>query len=486
MQSRQQRFAKAAEPVVEKLNPASLVAQPQQPISKSAISREVLLIAGIGSAAVILIAVLGLVLVLRQSPNEQGTLVAATEVAATDQTASALRIGDALQPSVSAIESATQIPASATNDEQSSLKQQSPIRVNSKGSEAPATVSTQSQPLTVEEVASRTEASIAFIEGKTGTGTGFLIHDGILATNRHVINEEFIEQLKIHFPSAPAGEQGPFTAELIYKDPDKDLAFLKVNTALMPLKTDMQHSFRRGQDVIVIGNPGVGDQILQNAVSRGVLSTETTFDGQQYYQLGISINPGNSGGPVLDMSGQVIGVATLTASRLEGVALCVPLPQLNETLSRLDQLSDQDTVTIRSQHRLGVVVHTVSITASAYEKGMRIYLDSMQKAMGSGGTPKSGLDMVRDDVTQVLRSQDRWLVDTDLSREASRVSSDPNIPDRIREEFTELWTNYKEMKSNVENARGTYDTFYMKYMELSDKHDRQMHALKLYLGVKEE
>ena len=98
-----------------------------------------------------------------------------------------------------------------------------------------------------------------------------------------MINEELVERLKIHFPSAPAGQQGPFTAELIYKDPDKDLAFLKVETSLPPLTPPAQHSFRRGQEVIVIGNPGIGNQVLKNAVSRGNVSTEYTSetDGQE-------------------------------------------------------------------------------------------------------------------------------------------------------------------------------------------------------------
>ena len=481
-QSRPQPSVRAAEPVVEKSKPTALEDRPQQQIiNKTEISKEVLLIAGIGSAAVILISVLGLVLVLRQSPKEQDSLVAATDVAATDQTASAVKIGDELQQPVSATESAAQSPASATNDEQSSLKQQSPVTVNSKGSDASADESTQSQSLTFEEVASRTKASIAFIEGEAGSGTGFLIQDGILATNRHVINEELIEQLKIHFPSAPAGEQGPFTAELTYKDPDNDLAFLKVETSLAPLTAPAQYSFRPGQQVMAIGSP-LG---LKNAINTGVLSSEIERDGRELYQLGIAITYGNSGGPVLDMSGQVLGVAQ---GGFDGTALafCIPLHKLTEALAKADNLTESEIAVMRSEHRLGVVVHTVSTTGSGYEKGMEIYLDSMKQAMKSGGTASSGLDNVRDKVTDALRGLDRRLVDADLSREASRVSSDPNIPDRIRGQFAELWTNYKELKSNVENPRGTVETFEAKFLRLSDNHDRLMHALNLHLGIKEE
>ena len=487
-QSRQQRSVQAAAPIVETSKTASPQVGPQQHrlINKTEISKEVLLIAGIGSAAVILISVLGLVMVLRQSPKEQSTLVAATKVAVTDQTDSAVKIGDELQQPVPAIESAAEPLDSATNGEQASLKQLTPDTMKKTPSDASANEAIQSPSLTVEEVASRTEASIAFIEGPIGTGTGFLIQDGLVATNRHVIEDQLIEQLQIHFPSAPVGEQGPLAAELIYKDSDKDLAFLKVKTSLAPLTTPAQHTFRRGQAVIVIGNPGVENQVLKNAVNTGVLSTEVTVDGQEYYQIGISINGGNSGGPVLNMSGQVLGVATLGWKGTDGLAACVPLPQLTEALLKAQNISESEIVVIRSEHRLAVVVHNVSATGTAYEKGMQIYLDSMQKAMASGRTASSGLDTVRDEVTQVLRSQDRWLVDADLSREASHVSSDPNIPDRIREQFAELWTNYKEMKSNVENPRGTFETFHTKFLQLSDKHDRLMHALNLHLGIKEE
>ena len=58
--------------------------------------------------------------------------------------------------------------------------------------------------------------------------------------------------------------------------------------------------------------------MLENAISRGVMSTRTTLDGQPFYQLGIAINPGNSGGPVIDLAGKVIGVATKKATQLEG------------------------------------------------------------------------------------------------------------------------------------------------------------------------
>ena len=63
--------------------------------------------------------------------------------------------------------------------------------------------------------------------------------------------------------------------------------------------------FLKGDDITVIGNPGVGGRmVLENAVSRGVVSSMTSPTGHSLMQLGISINPGNSAGPVFDSMGR--------------------------------------------------------------------------------------------------------------------------------------------------------------------------------------
>ena len=84
--------------------------------------------------------------------------------------------------------------------------------------------------LTTQEVVARSEASIALIKGRAGSGTGFLVRPGILATNAHVIANEPMGGLTVHFPSAPAEARGPFLAQLQYKDSRRDLALLSIAT----------------------------------------------------------------------------------------------------------------------------------------------------------------------------------------------------------------------------------------------------------------
>ncbi len=115
----------------------------------------------------------------------------------------------------------------------------------------------------------------------------------------------------MRFPSAEKGQQGPLLAELLYEDTHRDLAFLRVKSSLPPLRIAESYKFRKGEDVTVIGNPGAGGElILENAISRGLMSTRTSLEGQRYYQLRIAVNPGNSGGPVFNSFGSVIGVVT--------------------------------------------------------------------------------------------------------------------------------------------------------------------------------
>jgi S1-C subfamily serine protease len=185
------------------------------------------------------------------------------------------------------------------------------------------------RPMNTAEIVARYEPSVALIKGKKGSGTGFIARPGIVATNAHVIEGERIKEVEVRFPSAPEGQQGPLPARLLYKDKDRDLALLGVATDLPPVRIAKGYKFRKGEDVTVIGNPGVGGRmILENAISRGIVSSMTKINEHTFLQLGIAINPGNSGGPVFDPKGRVIGVVTLKTTAQEALAFAIPAEDL--------------------------------------------------------------------------------------------------------------------------------------------------------------
>ena len=101
--------------------------------------------------------------------------------------------------------------------------------------------------LSTADIVARCEPSVALIDGKAGSGTGFLVAPGILATNSHVIDGEFIGNLEIRFPSADEARKGPVQAELLYEDAKRDLAFLAVKTDLPALQSRSPIGIARGR-----------------------------------------------------------------------------------------------------------------------------------------------------------------------------------------------------------------------------------------------
>ena len=87
-----------------------------------------------------------------------------------------------------------------------------------------------------------------------------------------------------------------------------------------------------GSKVFAIGNPGMGDKILEQTMSEGIVSaTNRKLGDQTYIQHTAAVNPGNSGGPLFNEKGQVVGMVTLKA-RLENVSFAIPVEVLRATL----------------------------------------------------------------------------------------------------------------------------------------------------------
>ena len=141
-------------------------------------------------------------------------------------------------------------------------------------------------------------------------GSGFIISaDGYVVTNNHVITADGRGEVKEITVTMPDGTEYP--AQLVGKDPESDLAVLKIssNRPFPFVEFGDSSQSRVGDWVVAIGNPfGLGGTVTSGIVSAVHRSTQAGGAYDRYIQTDASINRGNSGGPLFDMQGNVIGI----------------------------------------------------------------------------------------------------------------------------------------------------------------------------------
>ena len=161
---------------------------------------------------------------------------------------------------------------------------------------------------------------------ETGIGTGTIITDtGYILTNYHVV--EGAESVSITL----VGSNKSLPAKVVGYDDQLDLAVLKVDAGhkLPYLTLGNSDNTRVGEWVVAIGHPrGLDQTVTQGIISakhRQGITDPSSY--QDFLQTDAPINPGNSGGPLLNLSGQVIGVNAVIASEsggFEGIGFAIP------------------------------------------------------------------------------------------------------------------------------------------------------------------
>ena len=166
---------------------------------------------------------------------------------------------------------------------------------------------------------------------KLTRGSGFFIDKDRVVTNRHVIEGAY--RAEVHLNS---GNSFPVKS-VIGVDAEGDVALLKVDAPLnqvRPLSLD-RTSPQEGESVVVIGNP-FG---LEGSVTNGIVSAVRDIPGfGRIIQITAPISPGSSGSPVVNMQGQVIGVATLQITGGQSVNFAIP----SERIAQLDRTTQSD------------------------------------------------------------------------------------------------------------------------------------------------
>jgi S1-C subfamily serine protease len=158
----------------------------------------------------------------------------------------------------------------------------------------------------------------ALDDGGVSTGSGVIVESsGTTITNFHVI------QGAIRIEVALANGDRYTVSGLRAVDQHRDLAILQIpafDLTVAPLGNS--NSVRLGDSVLAMGTP-LG--LLQNTVTKGIISAIRQADGSQLFQMDAAISKGNSGGPVVDESGSVIGISVAKFKEGESLNFAVPI-----------------------------------------------------------------------------------------------------------------------------------------------------------------
>ena len=176
---------------------------------------------------------------------------------------------------------------------------------------------------------------------QVGGGSGFIVSsDGLILTNKHVVSDTGASY------SVLTNDGKTYTAKVLARDPNQDLAVLKIDATGLPTVTlGDSNGLQLGQTAIAIGN-ALGQ--FSNTVSVGVVSglartvtasapdtgAQETISG--VIQTDAAINPGNSGGPLLNLQGQVIGIDTAIASNAENIGFAIPIDQAKHDITSVE------------------------------------------------------------------------------------------------------------------------------------------------------
>lgn len=169
---------------------------------------------------------------------------------------------------------------------------------------------------------------------QTSLGSGFIISpDGYIVTNNHVVAEA--DEIKVKLQ----GREKLYDAKIIGRDPETDLALLKIEAGggLPVLAFGNSDATRVGEWVLAIGNP-FG---LSHSVTAGIISAKGRHIGagpfDNFLQTDASINPGNSGGPLLNMDGLVVGINTAIVPNGQGIGFATPSSLAEKIIAQLKE-----------------------------------------------------------------------------------------------------------------------------------------------------
>lgn len=172
------------------------------------------------------------------------------------------------------------------------------------------------------------------IETRVSSGSGVIVDaKGYVLTNYHVIADT--DNLQVTLTDGRSVQ-----ARLVGKDPDTDLAVLKIDLKNLPqARIGDVKKVRIGDVVMAIGYPfEIGQTVTQGIISATGRTRVSTNTYENFLQTDAAINPGNSGGALINASGEIIGINSLIYTKtgdFQGISFAIPIDQAINVLKQI-------------------------------------------------------------------------------------------------------------------------------------------------------
>jgi S1-C subfamily serine protease len=198
----------------------------------------------------------------------------------------------------------------------------------------------------IEDMVSRVMPAVVLVESSSGRGSGFFVRHDTVITNVHVVRSDTSVTLI-------QTDGSKLRARVESRAPAFDIAVLKVVTPAVNqpvIALGSARTLRAGQEVIIIGS-ALG--VLQNSVSRGIVSGVRENGAVTLVQTDAAANPGNSGGPLLDRNGTAIGITTLGYTDRQGLNFAVAIDHARDILDGRSVTPPAGSLTLENMRQPG-------------------------------------------------------------------------------------------------------------------------------------
>lgn len=172
-----------------------------------------------------------------------------------------------------------------------------------------------------------------------GSGSGVILsEDGYIVTNNHVIDGTRDIEVVLN-------DKRTFAAQLIGRDPNTDLALLKIDASGLPtIAIGNSDDLKVGEWVLAVGNPfNLTSTVTAGIVSakaRSINALQADMKIESFIQTDAAVNPGNSGGALVNTRGELVGINTAIASQTgsyAGYAFAIPTSIMQKVVGDLRQ-----------------------------------------------------------------------------------------------------------------------------------------------------